>query len=96
MWVCHTLSAGWLWSLFLARLAVQIECIRGNILGCINLADVCTEKDVHMTYFGTGCIFHYDDEFTVGSGKVWPATCAPAALCVATSSAKQTLPAHSV
>lgn len=50
---------------------LQIECIRGNILGCVNLADVCTEKDVHMTYFGTGCIFHYDDEFTVGSGKVY-------------------------
>lgn len=22
-----------------------------------------------MTYYGTGCIFHYDDEFPQGSGK---------------------------
>lgn len=48
----------------------QIECIRGNVLGTLTLADVCQERDLHMTYFGTGCIFHYDDDFTVGSGKV--------------------------
>lgn len=47
-----------------------MECIRGNVLGCLNLADICNERGLHMTYFGTGCIFHYDDEFTVGSGKV--------------------------
>jgi hypothetical protein len=49
---------------------LQIECIRGNILGTVDLADVCNAKGLHMTYFGTGCIFHYDDEFTVESGKV--------------------------
>ena len=51
-------------------LAAQIECIRGNVLGCINLADVCNERGLHMTYFGTGCIFHYDDEYKVDTGKV--------------------------
>ena len=51
-------------------MAMQVECIRGNVLGCLNLADICNERSLHMTYFGTGCIFHYDDEFTVGSGKV--------------------------
>jgi 3,5-epimerase/4-reductase len=50
--------------------ALQIECIRGNILGTVNLADICVQKNVHMMYYGTGCIFHYDDEFTVESGKV--------------------------
>ena len=49
---------------------MQIECIRGNVLGCINLADICNERNLHMTYFGTGCIFHYDDEYKVDSGKV--------------------------
>lgn len=44
----------------------KVECIRGNILGCINLADICNERGIHMTYFGTGCIFHYDKEFTIG------------------------------
>jgi hypothetical protein len=48
---------------------MQIECIRGNVLGCINLADICNERGLHMTYFGTGCIFHYDDDFKVNTGK---------------------------
>lgn len=44
-------------------------CIRGNVLGTINLADVCEQKGIHMTYYGTGCIFHYDESFPQGSGK---------------------------
>eukprot|EP01025_Chloroclados_australasicus_P060784 TRINITY_DN7856_c1_g1_i6.p1 TRINITY_DN7856_c1_g1~~TRINITY_DN7856_c1_g1_i6.p1 ORF type:complete len:351 (-),score=28.02 TRINITY_DN7856_c1_g1_i6:183-1139(-) len=47
----------------------KADCIRGNVIGCLNLADVCTEKGVHMTYYGTGCIFHYDDQFPMNSGK---------------------------
>lgn len=27
------------------------------------------QRDIHMTYYGTGCIFHYDDDFPVNSGK---------------------------
>lgn len=49
---------------------MQIECIRGNVLGTINLADITNEKGIHMVYYGTGCIFHYDEEFKVNSGKV--------------------------
>ena len=45
---------------------LQVETIRSNVIGCLNLADVCLSKGIHMTYYGTGCIFHYDDEFTVG------------------------------
>jgi len=44
----------------------KVETIRSNVIGCLNLADVCLSKGIHMTYYGTGCIFHYDDEFTVG------------------------------
>ncbi|KAK2078738.1 hypothetical protein QBZ16_003578 [Prototheca wickerhamii] len=47
----------------------KIETIRANILGCLNLADVTNERGIHMTYYGTGCIFHYDADFPEGSGK---------------------------
>lgn len=50
-------------------LLLQIETIRANVIGCLNLADVCQQRDIHMTYYGTGCIFHYDDDFPVDSGK---------------------------
>ena len=40
------------------------------MLGCLNLADVCLSRDIHMTNFATGCIFHYDDgEFKQGNGN---------------------------
>lgn len=48
---------------------LQVETIRSNVIGCLNLADVTNQKGIHMTYYGTGCIFHYDDEFPQGSGK---------------------------
>lgn len=47
----------------------KVETIRANVIGCLNLADVCLLKGLHMTYYGTGCIFHYDDDFPQGSGK---------------------------
>ncbi|GAB4816208.1 hypothetical protein N2152v2_003254 [Parachlorella kessleri] len=47
----------------------KIETIRSNVIGCLTLADVCLSEGLHMTYFGTGCIFHYDDDFPQGSGK---------------------------
>ncbi|KXZ54160.1 hypothetical protein GPECTOR_5g258 [Gonium pectorale] len=45
------------------------ETIRANLIGCLTLADVCAQRDLHMTYYGTGCIFHYDEDFPVDSGK---------------------------
>ncbi len=44
----------------------KIETIRANLLGCLNLADVCYQNNIHMTYYGTGCIFHYDESHPVG------------------------------
>ena len=46
-----------------------METIRANVIGCLTLADVCLSKDIHMTYYGTGCIFHYDQDVPEGSGK---------------------------
>lgn len=47
----------------------QVETIRANVIGCLLLADITRELGIHMTYFGTGCIFHYDEAFPMGSGK---------------------------
>ena len=47
----------------------KVETIRANVIGCLTLADVCNQRGIHMTYYGTGCIFHYDDKFPQGSGK---------------------------
>jgi len=47
----------------------KVETIRSNVIGCLNLADVCYQKGIHMTYYGTGCIFAYDEEHALGSGK---------------------------
>ena len=40
-----------------------------NVLGMLNLADICLEKKIHLTTYATGCIFHYDKDFPQGSGK---------------------------
>lgn len=47
----------------------QIETIRVNVLGMLNLADICLEKGIHLTTYATGCIYHYDKDFPQGSGK---------------------------
>lgn len=47
----------------------KIETIRANVIGVLNLADICLLKGVHVTNFATGCIFHYDDgKFKQGNG----------------------------
>ncbi len=46
--------------------APQVEVIRANVVGCLTLADVCMQHEIHMTYYGTGCIFHYDDAHPIG------------------------------
>lgn len=46
----------------------KIETIRANVIGTLNLADVCFQNNIHLTIFATGCIFHYDDKFPQGSG----------------------------
>lgn len=43
--------------------------VRTNILGVLNLVDVCFLKNIPLTNIGTGCIFTYDEEHPVESGK---------------------------
>ena len=43
--------------------------IRSNVIGTLGLADICWSHRVHMTNFATGCIYSYDNEHALGSGK---------------------------
>lgn len=45
------------------------ETVRSNIIGALNLADVCYQHNIHMTNFGTGCIYEYDCHHPLGSEK---------------------------
>ena len=45
------------------------EVIRSNIIGALTLADVCYLNGIHMTNFGTGCLYEYDAEHPMYSGK---------------------------
>lgn len=42
--------------------------IRTNVVGTLNLADVCKDQGLLMMNFATGCIFEYDKEHPLGSG----------------------------
>jgi len=45
------------------------ETIRANVIGTLNLIDVAFLHGIHVTNFATGCIFEYDDDHPLGSGK---------------------------
>ena len=44
------------------------ETIRVNVIGTLNVVDLCNMKDIHCTVYATGCIFKYDDAHPLGSG----------------------------
>lgn len=44
------------------------ETLRANIIGALTLADICFLRGIHMTNFGTGCIYEYDAYHALGSG----------------------------
>ena len=45
------------------------ETIRANVIGSLNLADISHELNIHMTYIGTGCLYDYDQDHSIESGK---------------------------
>lgn len=47
----------------------QQETIRANIIGALTLADVAWSHGIHMTNLGTGCIYEYDEQHPIRSGK---------------------------
>lgn len=40
--------------------------IRSNVIGTLNLADLCAERGIHITVFATGCIYAYDEAHPIG------------------------------
>ena len=44
------------------------DTIRTNVIGTLNVADLCNMKNIHCTVYATGCIFKYDEEHPLGSG----------------------------
>ena len=45
------------------------ETIRTNVIGVLNLVDICKTHGIHITNFATGCIYSYDSLHNVGSGN---------------------------
>ncbi|XP_024986874.1 trifunctional UDP-glucose 4,6-dehydratase/UDP-4-keto-6-deoxy-D-glucose 3,5-epimerase/UDP-4-keto-L-rhamnose-reductase RHM2-like [Cynara cardunculus var. scolymus] len=46
----------------------KIETIRTNVVGTLNLADVCNQEGIFMMNYASGCIFEYDKDHPQGSG----------------------------
>lgn len=42
------------------------ENIRDNLFSPLLLSDICSKKNIHYTYLGTGCIFKFDEEHPYG------------------------------
>lgn len=51
---------------YLEQQGKLVENIRDNMWGPMVLSAICGRHDVHLTYLGTGCIFHYDEEHKIG------------------------------
>jgi len=43
--------------------------LRVNVLGTLNLADIAYTYNLPLTNISTGCIYQYDEEHPLGSGK---------------------------
>lgn len=46
---------------YLEQKGKLVENIRDNLYGPLILALICSKKNIHLTYLGTGCIFTYDE-----------------------------------
>lgn len=44
----------------------QREVIETNVLGVLTVVEECYQKDIHVTYLGTGCIYEYPNNCTHG------------------------------
>ena len=43
----------------------KLETIRSNVIGTLNIADICAERNIHHLLYATGCIFEYDEAHPV-------------------------------
>ncbi|KAI5062951.1 hypothetical protein GOP47_0021498 [Adiantum capillus-veneris] len=46
----------------------KIETIRANVVGTLNLADVCLRHSLLLMNFASGCVYDYDEAHPMGSG----------------------------
>lgn len=53
------------------------ETLRVNVLGTLNLVDVAYLHNIPVTNLSTGCIYHYDENHPMGSGKGFSETDEP-------------------
>lgn len=44
----------------------KAETVRTNVIGCLNVADICAQKGINHLLYATGCIFEYDDAHPIG------------------------------
>uniref|UniRef100_A0A6C0ESF6 NAD-dependent epimerase/dehydratase domain-containing protein n=1 Tax=viral metagenome TaxID=1070528 RepID=A0A6C0ESF6_9ZZZZ len=51
---------------YLEKPGKLVENIKDNLFSPIQLAEICKKNNIHFTYLGTGCIFDYDNEHTLG------------------------------
>ena len=42
------------------------ETIRANVVGVLNVADLCAARGIHHLLYATGCIFEYDEKHVIG------------------------------
>lgn len=47
-----------------------VENVRDNLFGPLFLANLCRERNLHLTYMGTGCIFTYDEDHQLNETSV--------------------------
>ncbi len=47
----------------------QEATIRANVIGALNIADICSSEGIHLTLYATGCIFEYDADHKIGGTK---------------------------
>eukprot|EP00555_Chaetoceros_dichaeta_P002485 CAMPEP_0198251942 /NCGR_PEP_ID=MMETSP1447-20131203/2599_1 /TAXON_ID=420782 /ORGANISM="Chaetoceros dichaeta, Strain CCMP1751" /LENGTH=313 /DNA_ID=CAMNT_0043937071 /DNA_START=55 /DNA_END=996 /DNA_ORIENTATION=+ len=53
------------------------DTIRTNVIGTLNVADLCDTRNIHCTVYATGCIFKYDEAHKLGSGVGFDEDSAP-------------------
>lgn len=44
----------------------KTETIKANVIGVLNIADLCETKGIHHLLYATGCIFEYDETHVIG------------------------------
>jgi dTDP-4-dehydrorhamnose reductase len=44
----------------------KTETVRANVVGVLNVADLCASRGIHHLLYATGCIFEYDSEHVIG------------------------------